>query len=182
MTAITVERAILEQSLEALIFEHGGEPLPTLTQSAIQALRAAIAAPATALVVTKNESGQIVAVTRQDEDGRIVEVLAESATATAPEFPTNWAQMLHYPQCWDTAAYPELRDAIHEALAWSGCSVCEPANAPTQPAWHDAPTCAGLWMRIGRISGDVALIRHLESDDIWYEGYRWFGPIPEDKK
>ena len=32
--------------------------------------------------------------------------------------------------CWDTAAYPELRDAIHEALAWSGCSVCKPATAP----------------------------------------------------
>jgi hypothetical protein len=53
---------------------------------------------------------------------------------------------------------------------------------PSVPAWHDAPTCAGLWMRIGRVSGDVALIRYLESDDIWYEGYRWFGPIPEDKK
>jgi hypothetical protein len=69
--------------------------------------------------------------------------------------------------------YPyEILIDIRSALA---------APAPA-PAWHDAPTCAGLWMRIGRVSGDVALIRYLESDDIWYEGYRWFGPIPEDKK
>lgn len=53
-----------------------------------------------------------------------------AAPATAPEFPADWAQMIHYPECWDTAAYPELRDAIHEALAWSGCSVCKPSTAP----------------------------------------------------
>jgi hypothetical protein len=47
-----------------------------------------------------------------------------------PALPVNWAAMIHYPDCWDTAAYPELRDAIHEALAWSGCSVCKP-SAPT---------------------------------------------------
>ena len=55
---------------------------------------------------------------------------ALSAPATAPEFPADWAQMIHYPECWDTAAYPELRYAIHEALAWSGCSVCKSATAP----------------------------------------------------
>ena len=44
----------------------------------------------------------------------------------ASEFPVNWASMIHYPECWDTAAYPELRDAIHEVLAWSVCSVCNP--------------------------------------------------------
>lgn len=57
------------------------------------------------------------------------------APAAAPEFPADWAQMIHYPECWDTAAYPELRDAIHEALAWSGCSVCKPATAPEPVAW-----------------------------------------------
>ena len=31
------------------------------------------------VVVTKNEAGQIVAVTRQDEDGRILSVIAECA-------------------------------------------------------------------------------------------------------
>lgn len=53
----------------------------------------------------------------------------------------NWARMIHYPECWDTAAYPEPRDAIHEVLAWSACSVCKPAQTP---AWHDAPEVAAL--------------------------------------
>jgi hypothetical protein len=38
--------------------------------------------------------------------------------------------MIHYPLCWDTAAYPTLESAIDEALAWSGCSVCESAAQP----------------------------------------------------
>ena len=62
---------------------------------------------------------------------------ALAAPATAPEFPADWAQMIHYPECWDTAAYPELRDAIHEALAWSGCSVCKPATAPERKPMHE---------------------------------------------
>ena len=62
---------------------------------------------------------------------------ALAAPATAPEFPANWAQMIHYPECWDTAAYPELRYAIHEALAWSGCSVCKPATAPERKPMHE---------------------------------------------
>ena len=48
------------------------------------------------------------------------------AELAQPEFPVSWATMIHYPECWDTAAYPELRDAIHEVLAWGGCSVCNP--------------------------------------------------------
>jgi len=61
-----------------------------------------------------------------------------AAPATAPEFPADWAQMIHYPECWDTAAYPELRDAIHEALAWSGCSVCKPSTAPDEQLRKDS--------------------------------------------
>jgi hypothetical protein len=49
------------------------------------------------------------------------------AIAKAKQVPPEWATFLHYPDCWDTAAYPTLHDAIHEALAWSGCSVCKPA-------------------------------------------------------
>ena len=46
--------------------------------------------------------------------------------------PVAWYNFLHYPECWDTAAYPTLHDAIHEALAWAGCSVCAPPAAPVQ--------------------------------------------------
>lgn len=38
---------------------------------------------ATEVVITRNESGQIVAVTRQDSEGRVLEVLAESTPSTA---------------------------------------------------------------------------------------------------
>ena len=63
---------------------------------------------------------------------------ADALEAAQPQFPVNWAMMLHYPECWDTAAYPELRDAIHEALAWSGCSVCKPAQPAPQVPMTDA--------------------------------------------
>lgn len=46
--------------------------------------------------------------------------------AQQDKLPVNWAAMIHYPECWDTAAYPTLSDAIHVCLAWSGCSVCKP--------------------------------------------------------
>ena len=70
------------------------------------------------------------------------------APATAPEFPADWAQMIHYPECWDTAAYPELRDAIHEALAWSGCSVCKPSTAPDlSAAYIGAREDLAIWKK-----------------------------------
>jgi hypothetical protein len=59
-----------------------------------------------------------------------IDSAAHAQPVSEPALPVNWAAMIHYPDCWDTAAYPELRDAIHEALAWSGCSVCKP-SAPT---------------------------------------------------
>lgn len=50
-----------------------------------------------------------------------------------------------------------------------------------EPAWHDAPTVPGLWLRVGKTSGDASLLWYQETSDIWYEGYRWCGPLPEDK-
>ncbi len=31
------------------------------------------------------------------------------------------ASIIHYPDCWDTATYPTLRDALEEI----GCSPCK---------------------------------------------------------
>ena len=103
MTAITIDRSLLEQALDVLI-TRGAQPGYETERAwlkIVKSLEATLAAP-----------------------------------ATAPEFPADWAQMIHYPECWDTAAYPELRDAIHEALAWSGCSVCKPATAPDELEQH----------------------------------------------
>ena len=55
----------------------------------------------------------------------------------------EWAKLLHYPDCWDTAAYPTLHDAVHEALAWSGCSVCKPAQQQAEPVAYVKGTHAG---------------------------------------
>lgn len=66
--------------------------------------------------------------------------MVEAQPVEPDNFPVNWATMLHYPDCWDTAAYPTLRDAIHEALAWSGCSVCKPQAQPVEPVWFAVDT------------------------------------------
>ena len=42
---MSAERELLKQALEALIWEHGGEPLPTLTVAAIDAITAELANP-----------------------------------------------------------------------------------------------------------------------------------------
>jgi hypothetical protein len=45
------------------------------------------------------------------------------------------AAAIHYPACWDVAAYPELDDALNELAAWfktTGCETCTPPAA--QPA------------------------------------------------
>lgn len=61
---------------------------------------------------------------------------ARAALATAPtkddDVRERIARALHYPACWDTAAYPTLESAAWEAIACAklGCSTCE-ATAPT---------------------------------------------------
>ena len=46
---------------------------------------------------------------------------------------TQWQKMMkeymHYPECWDTAAYPTLESAMHENSAWFKCT-----NQDTHPA------------------------------------------------
>lgn len=74
-------RALLEQALAFMVRAEllYGQP----NQSVQEAIRTELAKPTTEVVVTKNQAGQIVAVTRQDDDGRIVEVIAESAPTPA---------------------------------------------------------------------------------------------------
>ncbi len=158
MTTITNEQSLLEQALNALL-------LPCDRWNGVQSK------------IVKEAAGAVLS--------------ALAAPATAPE------------QCWCRTCRP-ITQADNRMVLCPDCgnkrcpkatdhrNACTGSNEPGQPGssyptvpatapdWHDAPTCAGLWMRIGRTSGDAALIRHLESDDIWYEGYRWFGPITPD--
>lgn len=52
----------------------------------------------------------------------------------------------------------------------------ELAKPTPSPAWHDAPTCPGLWV----LDDGTALV--LESGTLpkAFDGLRWYGPIPED--
>ncbi len=65
--------------------------------------------------------------------------------------------------------------------AWS---IWQAAKA-TRPAWHDAPTCAGLWVcrqaitdnvQAYEVTDQMALNRNLKLKGQWY------GPIPEDRQ
>lgn len=46
----------------------------------------------------------------------------EKAVGFTPKEATELARYIHYPQCWDIAAYPKLGDAIYEIVSNAGCS------------------------------------------------------------
>lgn len=54
------------------------------------------------------------------------EVAQIAIAAISPQTAPSAAQALHYPQCWDTAAYPTLKSALHEVYASFHCSECNP--------------------------------------------------------
>ena len=54
--------------------------------------------------------------------------------------------------------------------------VCEAIQ--TTPAGHDAPTCPGLWV----LDDGTALVLESRIFPKAFDGLRWFGPIPQDKK
>ena len=41
---------------------------------------------------------------------------------------------IHYPDCWDTAAYPRLIDALRQLAHCVGCKECEAAQQNTTSA------------------------------------------------
>lgn len=60
-----------------------------------------------------------------------------------------------------------LRETIKAALAKA-------------PAWHDAPTCAGLWVNSISCRAEAVIAETLHA---WQStGARWYGPIPADVK
>ena len=76
---ITIPRSVVEQALDALqdadtIMEHRQDI--ELRRSAMTALRAALEQPQVGeVVVTTNQQGHCVAVTRQDDEGKILSVI-----------------------------------------------------------------------------------------------------------
>lgn len=56
------------------------------------------------------------------------------------------SEALHYPACWDTAAYPSLSDALSAVYADFECSECSPVPAPV-PA-SEAARDAALYRQL----------------------------------
>jgi hypothetical protein len=79
----------LKALAELVALEADGKHADECSIEAWERARAALqptqgAQPVGEVVVTKNEQGQIVAVTRQDADGRVLSVIAESTPTPAP--------------------------------------------------------------------------------------------------
>ncbi len=87
--------------------------------------RAALAQPSDEVVVTKNESGAIVSVTRQDKEGRVLSVIAESQPSPAQaeaERPEVVARVVHsnpvvLGQCGPLNANDELMTVAQHAAS-----------------------------------------------------------------
>lgn len=61
-------------------------------------------------------------------------IVWHAALAAVRPAPTDIAAMIHYPACWDTAAYPTVEDALREVAAFK-CSECvRPAQADQEPS------------------------------------------------
>ncbi len=58
---------------------------------------------------------------QQDSPDEIIERQGQMIVKQAEELQAI-ANKIHYPDCWDTMAYPTLLDAVHEC--YEGCSQC----------------------------------------------------------
>ena len=61
--------------------------------------------------------------------------------------------------------------------------AAQPATAPAQPSWHDAPTVPGTWILSLDSGMEVQenITQHEIDIEATWPGGRWYGPIPEDK-
>ena len=83
--------------------------------------------------------------------------------------PTAWLLIERHADGWD-----DIRQMLE---AWARAN---------RPAWHDAPTCEGLWLCDEGDSNPYCFTTHPVTwplnSMLHGEGERWFGPIPEDGK
>jgi len=63
---------------------------------------------------------------KHDAADRDVETIKRAIDAINPAAPMALEQALHYPGCWDTAAYPALSDALAAVYDHFKCSECAP--------------------------------------------------------
>jgi len=87
-------------------------------------------------------------------------------------------------EAWDSTVLPTHRDGMmQEHMEDLRAELAKPVEQQL-PAWHDAPTCAGLWLCNYGIL-EVVCINQPDVDnfdDFYNAGGRWYGPIPQDAK
>jgi hypothetical protein len=81
--------------------------------------------------------------------------IAQAETVSRGDVIDQWqndriAELLHYPQCWDTAAYPTLADAMIEVAGAAGCSECKAQAEQVSNeavAWRRIPDLKAMFFR-----------------------------------
>lgn len=106
------------------------------------------------------------------------DALIESVYLVREAYRTNWRHGIPARKAQLDAEKAAL-DAHEKAI-----SDIEAALAAQQPApaWHDAPTCGGLWLNSCDGRASLFCRRKIESGSPGMAAGRWFGPIPEDTK
>jgi len=57
-----------------------------------------------------------------DSDAKMLIAFARAVAAESARQTATAAKAIHYPECWDTAAYPTLKSALEEVYASFKCS------------------------------------------------------------
>lgn len=159
------EREVLQMALEALgeyesLIEHQYtgtrdamsdlQNADNAGQLAIAAIKEVLARPEKpSIVMTRTTTEELVAITEQDEDGKILNVIwkkPEQESVAVRNERIRLGKLIHYPSCWDTACYRTLEDALTEI----GCSIhLKPARE-----WHGLTTAEAeaCWSRGGSLT------------------------------
>lgn len=91
-----------------------------------------------------------------------IEQAAKPKHSPLPESPAqpDTAKAIHYPECWDVAAYPTLESALSEIAAFK-CSECTPAERNSRELYE--------FLRAMQC-GEMTVSRGMELIDIWLAG------------
>lgn len=74
-----------------------------------------------------SECGGIGAIWDTTDYQAMVDEMAQSMNSTVAAQPATSAAAIHYPDCWDTAAYPTVESALVEVYEHYRCTQCPPA-------------------------------------------------------
>lgn len=121
--------------------------------------RAALAQPSDEVVVTKNESGAIVSVTRQDKEGRVLSVIAESqpSPAQAGQAEAERPEVVAYA---DPIAFATFKKRGHEGgVLGREWMWAEPGAGLVAMSRTDECECI-----IGELRTEIAMLRSYESE------------------